>query len=128
MCECLNVERPPKICVNVWMLNVHRQYVWMFECWTSTDNMFECLNVERPPTIWHAYSEREQVQQFKKMNSRVKMAGYKSVKWVTYDTAKMVSKRKFWIEVFQSVVLDGVNKSAVMHENNEAFLQIENLL
>jgi hypothetical protein len=42
--------------------------------------MFECLNVERPPTIWHAYSEREQVQQFKKMNSRVKMAGYKSVK------------------------------------------------
>ena len=56
------------------------------------------------------------------------MAGYKAVKWVKYDTAKMVSKRKFWIEVCQSVVLDGVNKSAVMHENNKAFLQIEEII
>ena len=52
MFECLNVERPPTI----------------------------CLNVERSPTIWHAYSEREQVQQLKKMHSSVKMAGYRAVK------------------------------------------------
>jgi hypothetical protein len=59
------------------------------------------------------------------MHSSVKMAGYRAVKWVKYDMAKIVSKRKLWIEVCQNVVLDGVNKSAVMHENNEAFLQIE---